>query len=408
MTGRLPAIVREVMAALAFAGVTLAVATIGGGWIVLARIDPLLAAPGMLLAALTARFVASRSLSVARRAAGQAAIAAVALTGVAIIWGHAAPIVPVGLAALVAAGSVYAADWLVMSAVRLWRVGGIALRSLAVAVPVAALFAWQGVMWAGLPIAYAPIVTGHPPGVVLVTSLPITAMTGARSPAEVLNRAESPIIAVLRRTAAVDQPAGVSAATIGSADVLLLAHPPALDPAALVAVDRYVRRGGRALVLADGLSSWGWAFPVGDPRNPPVTSLLTPLLSHWGLRLDAPAGLATRQERVTDMGQRLLFFSAGRFVSVTPGACISAANAIIFRCRIGRGQVTLVADADFLAAALWQGRPGQTSAVRWRSGNAGWISDEVARLSGRDSPYSVAKPIWFRQDSDGFPFALEQ
>src|SRR3546814_20851510 len=66
-----------------------------------------------------------------------------------------------------------------------------------------------------------------------------------------------------------------------SGAALLLAHPPALAPRDLVAVDAFVRGGGRAVILADALSGWPARHPLGDPRNPPVTSLLTPLLDPW-------------------------------------------------------------------------------------------------------------------------------
>ena len=75
---------------------------------------------------------------------------------------------------------------------------------------------------------------------------------------------------------------GLAPASLKQGDRLLLAHPLALPPDTLVEVDRFVRAGGRAVILADGLSSWPPPHRFGDPRNPPVTSLLTPLLDHLG------------------------------------------------------------------------------------------------------------------------------
>src|SRR3546814_13227192 len=66
-------------------------------------------------------------------------------------------------------------------------------------------------------------------------------------------------------------------------------------------------------LLADALSGWPVRHPLGDPRNPPVTSLLTPLLGHWGMVLGA-APLGERAAQGFDVAsRRLRLFSAGRF-----------------------------------------------------------------------------------------------
>ena len=68
----------------------------------------------------------------------------------------------------------------------------------------------------------------------------------------------------------------------------------------------------------------------------------TGLLQHWGVRLDAPdrRGAAERQ-----LGPyKVTLLSPGTL----QGACAIADHALIAECRVGRGRVTIVADADLL------------------------------------------------------------
>ena len=78
-------------------------------------------------------------------------------------------------------------------------------------------------------------------------------------------------------------------AGLASGRLLLLAQPRVLAPVELVALDAWVRGGGRALILTDPLLLWPSALPIGDVRRPPAIGLLGPLLAHWGLALDPPA-----------------------------------------------------------------------------------------------------------------------
>jgi hypothetical protein len=68
----------------------------------------------------------------------------------------------------------------------------------------------------------------------------------------------------------------------------------------------------------------------------------TGLLAHWGLRLDAPdeRGPAVRKLGGFDV----LTDSPGALV----GSCSISADRLVARCRIGKGEATIVADADLL------------------------------------------------------------
>ena len=77
-------------------------------------------------------------------------------------------------------------------------------------------------------------------------------------------------------------------AELAKGRLLLMAQPLAQPAEDLVALDRWVRRGGRVLLLADPMLEWPSKRPLGDPLRPPPMFMDTGLLAHWGLRLDAP------------------------------------------------------------------------------------------------------------------------
>jgi ABC-type uncharacterized transport system len=139
---------------------------------------------------------------------------------------------------------------------------------------------------------------------------------------------------------------------------MILAQPRALSPSEFAAIDEWVRGGGHLLLLADPALQWESIYPLGDKRRPLFTSLLSPLLAHWGLELELPLGGDENAMRVIDVKDLAIR-------TATPGAwhaksgevqnCVIAADAIMARCKIGKGSATLIADADLLNAPLWQG-----------------------------------------------------
>jgi hypothetical protein len=124
--------------------------------------------------------------------------------------------------------------------------------------------------------------------------------------------------------------------------LLLMAQPPAQTAENLVALDHWVRGGGRVLLLADPMLEWPSKRPLGDLLRPPPMFMDTGLLAHWGLRLDAPEkrGVALRKLG----GFNVVTVSPGRLA----GGCAVSADALVARCRVGRGDATVVADADLL------------------------------------------------------------
>ncbi len=236
--------------------------------------------------------------------------------------------------------------------------------------------------WIALRQSSAPVVASAPeqrsvarvtPRVTMLTSLPIGLNSGASLSAMLdPSLPADPLLAALGGDVALQLVDAIDAATLARTDVLLLAHPRALPPATLAAIDTWVRGGGSAIVLADGLSSWATIHPLGDPRNPAVTSLLTPLLSHWGLRLDAPQGMATAVVEQTMGDHDVRFLSPGSLVRQKAGCTIDRTG-MVGDCRIGAGRALVIADADFLDPAVWAGQGDD--------GNIAWLLDSIATLA---------------------------
>lgn len=138
-------------------------------------------------------------------------------------------------------------------------------------------------------------------------------------------------------------PIGIAdAQSLGRGRLLLMAHPLAQPAEALVDLDRWVREGGRLLLLADPMLEWHSERPLGDPLRPPPAFADTGLLKHWGLRLDAPDERGPRQRELG--GQPILTASPGALF----GGCAISRDRLVARCGIGKGKATIVADADFL------------------------------------------------------------
>jgi hypothetical protein len=131
-------------------------------------------------------------------------------------------------------------------------------------------------------------------------------------------------------------------ASLAKGRLLLMAHPLAQVPENLVALDDWVRSGGRVLLLADPMLEWPSKRPLGDPLRPPPMFMDTGLLAHWGLRLDTPDERGSAPRKLG--GYWVLTVSPGRL----SGRCAIGRDQFVARCRIGRGAATVVADADLL------------------------------------------------------------
>jgi hypothetical protein len=134
---------------------------------------------------------------------------------------------------------------------------------------------------------------------------------------------------------------------------LVMAQPRPLAPEENVALDIWVRNGGRLLLFADPFLTEESRFALGDKRRPQDVVLLSPILGRWGLRLtfDDRQGDGERfvAYRSASLPERL----AGRLELTKPGAggeCTLAGGGLVAECGIGKGHVLVVADAAILEA----------------------------------------------------------
>jgi hypothetical protein len=178
--------------------------------------------------------------------------------------------------------------------------------------------------------------TSDKPTLLLLTSLPL--VFGEQFSVE----GGSPALTALREHYRVVPVSVTSEAELRKGQLLLLAQPIAQTPENLVALDTWVRGGGRVMLLADPLLEWPSERPLGDPLRPPPMFMDTGLLKHWGLRLDAPEQRGP-QTRVLG-GKEILTASPG----LLEGACDVGADRLVAQCAVGKGWATIVADADFL------------------------------------------------------------
>jgi hypothetical protein len=178
---------------------------------------------------------------------------------------------------------------------------------------------------------------GQRPTLLLLTSLPLVFGEDFS-----LDQPPSPALKALQDRYRVVPISVTSPADLAKGRLLLMAHAPAQTPENLVALDQWVRGGGKVALLADPMLEWPSKHPLGDPLRPPPMFMDTGLLAHWGLRLAAPGARGPKRARIGD--EEVLTVSPGQLW----GSCAVSADRIVAHCRVGQGQATVIADADFL------------------------------------------------------------
>ena len=171
----------------------------------------------------------------------------------------------------------------------------------------------------------------------LLTSLPIVF-----SEEFSLNQKGSPLLDELGKHYRVVPIDTADKKTLAGTRLLMMAQPRAQAPEDLVALDEWVRGGGRLLLFADPMLEWPSERPVGDPLRPPPIFMDTGLLAHWGLRLDAPEERGAVRKELG--GFDVITASPGRLF----GKCEISEDRMVARCTLGKGRATIVADADIL------------------------------------------------------------
>jgi hypothetical protein len=167
--------------------------------------------------------------------------------------------------------------------------------------------------------------------------------------------------------------------------LLVLAQPRPLSPQENVALDRWVREGGRVLLFADPLLTAPTRYALGDPRRPQDTVLLSPILARWGLRLEFDEAQPAGERMVGTPLGTIPVNLAGRFrlsgnsgesasspgfsgkhgtdgdrggdpgksgivgmVGDAPGRCHLEAEGLLAHCTVEKGRIFAISDAAVL------------------------------------------------------------
>ncbi len=139
-------------------------------------------------------------------------------------------------------------------------------------------------------------------------------------------------------------------AELAGLDFLILAQPRALRPAEYVALDNWVRGGGRVMIFADPLLTEHSEFSLGDPRRPQGAALLSPILAHWGLTQSYDPAQAPGIRLVDSGDGQIPVEAAGQFaVAISKNAdCRIMGRGVLADCTVGSGRALILGDAAVL------------------------------------------------------------
>ncbi len=146
--------------------------------------------------------------------------------------------------------------------------------------------------------------------------------------------------------------------------LLVLAQPRALSAAENVALDNWVRGGGRVLIFADPMLTRHSRFSIGDRRRSQDVVLLSPILRRWGLDLQVDDNVKLG-ERIAEFGDTKLpvnlpgSFAPRPLADSTLANCDLIASGLLADCAIGEGRALIVADA-----AVLESHVGEDNSVR--------------------------------------------
>lgn len=144
---------------------------------------------------------------------------------------------------------------------------------------------------------------------------------------------------------------------------LVIAQPRPLSPDENVALDDWVKAGGRLLLLADPTLTAESAFSITDRRRPQAVALLSPILTRWGLRLEFDDEQAFGERSVSMKDVTVPVNLPGRFQMASGTNCRSWAKGLAVSCGIGKGRVIALADAAVLEPDDLDG--SRRSALDW-------------------------------------------
>ncbi len=183
----------------------------------------------------------------------------------------------------------------------------------------------------------------------------------------------------------------LSAEALAEYDYLLLAQPRGLSGEENVALDAWVRGGGRLLLFADPLMTGESRYGIGDRRRPQDVALLSPILARWGLELTFDEAQDEGLQQADHFGDPLPVNMRGEWhYSGTSRECNIPGDALLAHCRIGAGQALLVADAALLDLA--GPYPHAESALTWLLEHGLGMARERMAEEG-DSPREIVGTV---------------
>ncbi|MEQ5787286.1 hypothetical protein J3454_05215 [Erythrobacter sp. NFXS35] len=149
---------------------------------------------------------------------------------------------------------------------------------------------------------------------------------------------------------------------LANLDRLAVVQPRGLSPADNVALDAWVRDGGRLLLVLDPALTGDYDLPLGDPRRPVESALIPPVVERWGLAVSFDEGQSLAVVDASLGGAALPLVLPGRIAVTDPAAadCTLMAAGAAATCRVGEGEVTLIADAALFEHPELAGENGQT------------------------------------------------
>ncbi|WP_429277566.1 motility-associated ABC transporter substrate-binding family protein [Novosphingobium gossypii] len=166
-----------------------------------------------------------------------------------------------------------------------------------------------------------------------------------------------------------------------AAGTLVLAQPRPLTAQENVALDAWVRGGGRVLLFVDAMLTGHSLFAPGDPRRPQDVAMLSPILSRWGLELTFDDGQEAGERMAGPIPVNLpgILRPLGK-----SGGASGKAGDVVAQCRIevqglvadclsGKGRIVAVADAALLE------NPPESSALEARQAALARLLDRLAR-----------------------------
>lgn len=138
---------------------------------------------------------------------------------------------------------------------------------------------------------------------------------------------------------------------------LAIIQPRGLAPADNVALDAWVQAGGHLLLVLDPLLTGDYDLPLGDARRPSDVALIPPVVARWGLAITFDE-TQDPTPRMVSLGEGLIPLALAGDIALDPATarrCTRVAGGAAARCDVGKGRVTVLADAAVFEQAAAEG-----------------------------------------------------